>query len=147
MRWRIGFWQKKRVFGKLEKRTELRISLRTPSGSAMMLRGSQALLEMRHRCLGNNALLITPIFLESNTGTVFCDLHGKSMLNIWHKLSPQGIIAPVSACPLAAPSMTHSKSDRTTETYVDGFEDKYPMPRVDTAWLPKQCKPAQAQLI
>lgn len=135
------------VFGKLEKRTELRMSLRTPSGSAMMLRGSQALIEMRHRCLGNNALLITPIFLESNTGTVFCNLQGKSVLNIWHKLSPQGIIALVSACPLAAPSMTHSKSDRATETNVDDCEDKYPVPRVDTARLPRQCNPAQTQLI
>lgn len=135
------------VFGKLEKKTELRMSLRTPSGSAMMLRGSQALIEMRHRCLGNNALLITPIFLESNTGTVFCNLQGKSVLNIWHKLSPQGIIALVSACPLAAPSMTHSKSDRATETNVDDCEDKYPVPRVDTARLPRQCNPAQTQLI
>lgn len=140
-------WRKRTVFGKLEKRTELRMSSRTPSGSAMTLRGSQALTEMRHKCLGNNALLITPIFLESNTGTVFSDLHGKSVLNIWHKLSPQGIIALVSTCPLAAPSMTHSKSDTARETNVDDCEDKYPVPHVDTARLPRQCNPAQTQLI
>lgn len=43
------------------------------------------------RCLGNNALLITPIFIESDTGTFFCNLHGKSVLNPRCKSSPQRI--------------------------------------------------------
>jgi len=67
-----------------------------------MLRGSQALHEMRLRFLGNNAVL-TPVFIESDTGTVFCDLHGKSVLNTWHKSSPQRIycssLRVSSGCP------------------------------------------------
>lgn len=43
------------------------------------------------RCLGNNALLITPIFIESDTGTFFCNLHGKSVLNPRCKSRPQRI--------------------------------------------------------
>lgn len=53
--------------------------------------------------------------------------------------------APVSMCPLAAPGVTHSKSDGETKTNVHDFEDKYSTPHVDAARVLKQCNPAQSQ--
>lgn len=92
--------------------------MRTSSGSVTMLRGSQELHETRVRCLVNNALLITTIFIGSDTGTVLCDLLGKSThstLGIIQALRES--TALVCVCPLAAPGVTHSKSDRETDKF------------------------------